>query len=305
MKVVCYISAIPPNNKNQEKKDLHVLFDQGVKTIGDESFLMHGTQIMDCDVALLQGWVHEGSKNAPHLRLRQGVIDHQRNTGKHVLIADSNLFLYTDKDNPLHYLRYSFDGVFPTTGIYFDRTVDPSRWQQIKRDHKIDIKDWKTDGEYILICTQRNGGWSMGSFAVTSWLDMIIREIRRYTDRPIVVRGHPGDRNTAIYLKDYDPRYTLSKNPSILDDFKNAKAVITYNSSPGVAAAIEGIPVFVTDDMAQNSQAYAVANTNLSMIENPIMTNNRQAWIEKICMSHWNFEELRSGKAWAHFKQYV
>jgi hypothetical protein len=47
-----------------------------------------------------------------------------------------------------------------------------------------------------------------------------------------------------------------------------------------------------------------VANTDLSTIENPVMPE-RQEWIEKISMSHWNFDELRSGEAWQFFKKYV
>ena len=31
-----------------------------------------------------------------------------------------------------HYLRYSWDGVFRRTGFYFDKDIDPARWQQIK-----------------------------------------------------------------------------------------------------------------------------------------------------------------------------
>jgi hypothetical protein len=50
------------------------------------------------------------------------------------LIVDSNLFLYADKSNQKHYLRYSFDGVFPTTGFYFDQDIDPARWKQISKD---------------------------------------------------------------------------------------------------------------------------------------------------------------------------
>jgi len=80
--------------------------------------------------------------------------------------------------------------------------------------------------------------------------------------------------------------------------------VITYNSSPGVAAAIEGIPVFVTDPNPEVSQAFDVANTSLKRLENP-KTFDRQAWIEKISMSHWNFEELRSGEAWRHIRNYI
>jgi hypothetical protein len=47
-----------------------------------------------------------------------------------------------------------------------------------------------------------------------------------------------------------------------------------------------------------------VANKDLAKIENPDMLD-RQAWVERLSMCHWNFDELRSGEAWNFFKQYI
>ena len=66
---------------------------------------------------------------------------------------------------------------------------------------------------------------------------------------------------------------------------------------------IEGVPVFVTDPFPERSQACAVANKKFSDIESP-KEFDRQDWIERLCMSHWNFDELSSGKAWAHMRQF-
>jgi len=199
-------------------------------------------------------------------------------------------------------LRYSFDGVFPTTGNYFTEEVDSNRWKKISSNLGISLKDWQSNGKHILICTQRNGGWSMGGVDVVHWVKQTISELRKHTDRPIVVRGHPGDKRSKVYLS--NKGWKVSNNENILEDFSKAHAVITYNSSPGVAAAIEGIPVFVTDPNPKVSQAYDVANTDLKLIENPKLPE-RQAWVEKLCMSHWNFLELSTGEAWEHIRKYV
>jgi hypothetical protein len=304
MKFVSYLGSIPSNNKNLEKTEILKFFYQGVNASNDDAILHQGQNLISCDVALIQGWVHENSKSSTHLQLRKAVIAHQKKNKKRVLIADSNLFLYANKTNPHHYLRYSFDDVFPTTGEYFWKDVDPARWNKISSNLNISLKDWKTTGQNILICTQRNGGWSMKGFDVVQWLNQTVTEIRKHTDRPIVVRPHPGDRNAVNYLNSRDPRWTISQAEKITDDFASAFAVITYNSSPGVAAAIEGIPIFVTDPNAQVSQACDVANIDLSTIEQP-KTFDRQPWIEKISMSHWNFDELKSGEAWQHIRKYV
>jgi len=304
VKVVSYLATVPPGNKNPEKENILRYFVQGVNVVGDQGILSNQPTLLDCDVAVIQGWVHEGSKNSTHLMFRKSIIDKQHRDRKHVLIADSNLFLYADKTNPHHYLRYSFDGVFPTTGNYFNSIVDPSRWQQISKDHRINLKPWRTQGNHILICTQRNGGWSMKGFDVVEWLEKTVTEIRKYTTRPIIVRAHPGDKNAINYLNSKDPRWTISSAEKITDDFINAWAVITYNSSPGVAAVIEGIPIFVTDPTPQMSQAFAVANTNLATIELPVMPD-RESWVNGISMCHWNFLELSNGIAWRNIKQYV
>jgi len=263
-----------------------------------------GKNLLKADIGVIQGWVHSGSPNSPHLNLRKQVAQNTHNT--HTIIVDSNLFNYNL--GPLyhkHYSRYSMDGVFPTTGNYFWDDPDPNRWLQISRDLNITLKDWRTNGNYILLCTQRNGGWSMKGLDVMQWVEQTVKTIRNYSDRPIVVRGHPGDKNTKLYLKPgRKSTWTLSRNEKIVDDFRNAWAVVTYNSSPGVAAAIEGIPVFVTDPTPQISQAYEVANTNLKNIEIP-ETPERLAWVEKLSMCHWKFEELSSGVAWANMRKYI
>jgi hypothetical protein len=304
IKFVSYLNSAPANNKNPHKKEVLERFARGVSAYGDQSLAYDGKVPISCDVGFIQGWVHERSGSTPHLMLRKQVIDFQQKSKKNVLIVDSNLFNYKDKNKIKNYSRYSFDGVFPTTGQYFNSVVDTNRWQQISNDVGIQLKDWKIDGEYILICTQRNGGWSMGSLDVTTWLSNTINEIKKYTDRPIVVRPHPGDGAAMTYLKKNDARYSLSINEYIWQDFEKAKAVITYNSSPGVAGAIEGVPVFVTDLNPKVSQAFDVCNTDLSKIENPLYPE-RQHWINRLCMSHWNVKEISDGTAWAHIRNFV
>ena len=301
MKVVAYLAGIPPGNKNPEKPEVLSRFVSGVAQFGDAGVLHPGTNLIPCDVAFIQGWSHEHGKSSPHLRLREAVRDYQKQNNNRLLIVDSNLFNYTGKN---FYLRYSFDGVFPTTGNYFWDDPDPARWQQISRDTGISLKPWRSHGNHILICTQRNGGWSMKGMTVLDWLNQTVAEIRKYTNRPIIVRPHPGDKRAREYLNVKSSHWTLSTTAELTADLANAWATVTYNSSPGIASSIEGIPAFITDPTPQTSQAFAVANTDLSKIETPSMFD-RQLWIEKIAMCHWNYNELSNGAAWRHMKQFV
>jgi hypothetical protein len=303
MLVVGYVSAVPPSSKNFVKREILTRFVDGVCAVGDQGITHNKSQVIPADVAVIQGWTHAEGKTAPHLTLRQQIIDAQRKANKKLIVVDSNLFNYKQKDHPANYLRYSFDGVFPTTGNYFDGLIDTARWPKIQQELGIYPREWRTHGDYILICTQRHGGWSMSGLNVMTWLNQTVDQIRQYSDRPIRVRPHPGDRQARIYLTN-DARWKISNTETLTDDLRRALAVVTYNSSPGVAGAIEGVPVFVTDTVPQRSQAFAVANTDLSQIESP-KTFERQAWLERLAMSHWNFAELSSGAAWRHMRQFV
>lgn len=303
MKVVSYLGGVPSPHKSPHKTEVLTRFVEGVTKHGDEGIAHQGRDLIKSDVGIIQGWVHARSPNTPHLVLRRNVSKNTHN--KHTIIVDSNLFNYNlGKLYHKHYSRYSMDGVFPTTGNYFKDFVDPNRWKQISKDLQLSLKDWRTTGDHILLACQRNGGWSMDTYAVTDWVSNTVNELRKHTDRPIVVRGHPGDKNAIRYLSQKGVDWTLSRNEKIVQDFNNAWATITYNSSPGVASAIEGVPVFVTDPNARVSQAFEVANTNLANIENP-KTFERQEWVEGLSMCHWKFEELSDGTAWAHMRNYV
>ena len=298
MKVVSYLSGVPSPHKSPHKVEILKRFVEGVNKKGDIGVAHVGRDVVPSDVGVIQGWVHDGSPNTPHLVLRKKVAQTQN-----TIVIDSNLFNYeVGKFHPHHYSRYSMNGVFPTTGKYFWDNPDPNRWKQISKDLNLNLKDWKRNGNHILLACQRNGGWSMGGYDVVEWIENTTQELRKYTDRPIIVRGHPGDRRANQYLN--KGRYNVSSAEKISQDFRNAWATVTYNSSPGVASAIEGIPVFVTDPNPKMSQACEVANTDLSQIENP-KNFERQKWIEKLSMCHWKFEELSNGSAWEHMRNYV
>lgn len=301
---VAYYAGIPPNNSNPEKPQILDYFCQGVTAAGDKAIAHTGMNALPCDVALIQGFVHQHGKSAPHLQLRQDAVNLQKKNNKRSLIVDSNLFLYVDKSNSLHYLRYSFDGVFPTTGFYFDRDIDPTRWQQISKDLNLELKPWRSNGNHILLCLQRNGGWSMQGLNSVAWMDQTIMNIRKYSNRPIIIRTHPGDKKTKGILKIKHRNVFLSTKEKLTDDLIGAWATVVYNSSPSVASAIEGVPVFLTDPQPRNSQSFDIANTDISNIENPTLLD-RQQWVEKISMCHWKFDELKSGAAWNFFKRYI
>lgn len=307
MKVVSYYNVVPAKNRTQEKFDILTKFIQGVNAVGDTGILHKGYDLINANVGLIQGWQHSSGKELPHLTLRKQVSD--RTANMHVCVADANLFLYaTNQNEPHHYLRYSFDGVFPNTGIYFDNEIDPNRWQQISKDIGIQIEDKKSNGKHILICAQRHQGWSMGKISLDAWLLNTCQEIRKYSDRPIVVRLHPKDNATNrrapqihAFLKQVKG-VAVSKNADLDIDLQNCWAVVNHNSSSIVGPLIKGYSAFITDP--NKSQCAEVAHHGFENIEKP-QQFDRLKWLERISMFHWKFSELEDGTAWRHMRKFV
>ena len=303
--VASYLMGIPPGNTNPEKPKIIVNFIEGVWQCGDKGTIVTDYDPVDCDVAVVQGFVHPGSKNSKHLNLRKEVFEKQQRDNKRSIIVDSNLFLYADKGNSNKFLRYSYDGIFPNTGEYCNDNPNPERWNLISNRLGISLKPYKTGGKNIVVCCQRDGGWSMDSQPLMPWLVKTIQQIKKNTDRRIIVRFHPGDKKMLEHKRSL-ARYRLenvivSHSSNILEDFANAYCVINYNSSPAVAAAIEGIPTIVLDP--DRSQAAKVSNL-ITHIEN-LQQFDREPWIHKMAQMHWTLDELKDGTAWRHLRQWA
>jgi hypothetical protein len=307
LSVASYLMGIPPGNQNPEKPAIINNIIQGVNACGDKGAVVTGWHPMNTDVAVIQGFVHADSKRTKHLLLRKAVMDNQIERGKRFLIVDANLFLYKDKTNAKGYLRYSYDGIFPTTGEYCYDNPNPDRWTKLSKDLDISVKPWDFDrGRDVLICCQRDGGWSMDGQGVVSWLIQTISQLRKYTDRPITVRFHPGDKRVAAHIRQLNgyriPKLRVSHSENIAEDFLKSYCVINYNSSPAVASVIEGLPTFQLD--AERSQANGVVHTSLADIESP-KEFDREPWLQKLAQCHWTLDELKTGEAWRHLRQYA
>jgi len=316
MKLISYVATLPSKllsrpHATDHKYQTIVGFAQGVAATGDQGIVETAMMYHPSDVAFMLGWVHEHGKTAPHLTFRKHIVDQQLATGGRTIIADSNLFLYKNTANPRTYQRYSYDGVFPNTGEYCDQDPNPQRWQQLSQDIGLSLQPWRTQGDHVLLCLQRNGGWSMGAVTTVEWAVNTIRTLRQYTARPIRIRPHPGDKGAASDCAQIIRMCTLSKvdrismsrpGSDLISDLHKCWAVVNHNSSPAVGAVIEGVPVFVTDPI--RSQCADIANTNLADIEHP-NTPDRQQWVQRLAQFHWCHDEIVNGTAWNHMKKWA
>jgi len=148
----------------------------------------------------------------------------------------------------------------------------------------------KRRGE-ILIATQheRSLQWE-GMPSMKSWTEQMINEIRKRTNRRIIVRPHP---RSLFPLK--IPNIMISqpkKIPNTYDDFDifyNYHCVINHNSGPAVQAAISGVPI-----ICDTSSLAGELSSKLDDIEN-VQLPDRTDWFLRLCHTEWTVDEIAQG----------
>ena len=296
--VVVYLSSLPRIADRNRKVEVLKAFAEGARAQGASVLVQTKLQVVDCRLAVILGWV--GTKiRGPHIQLRQNVIDHQRQTGQHVMPVDASCFKFVDTDS--YFLRYSLGGVFYNSNNYANTGSDGSKWQQIQTKLDLDLKPWRINGDYVLVCLQRDGGWSMKGTDMVEWTRQTVQRLRSITNRPIVIRSHPKHKINLSELTSL-PGVSESANGSTLQqDLSNAWAAVFCNSSSSVAAVLAGIPVFADDD---DCVAWAVANKDLAQIESPA-TPDRTQWLNDLSAAHWTDAESCSGTIYQRFLPFI
>jgi hypothetical protein len=299
MKVGIFYNSISNPAKFSNKVMLMDNFKEGVIANGDTVIDYHGNQLPDqkLDAGFVLGYTLEDN-------FRKKIINILRDQNTPQIFVDSNILHYSRKEHEWH--RYSLNSVYPNDGVYFFTNLDLEKWSRFSSWHGVDLKPWRSQGNHILILCQRPKGWNMFGANQDEWLDSTISNIRRYSQRPIVVRMHPGDGTRFKQIEKIQKRYgkkiTISQHENIRDDLDKCWCVVGYNSTPNVVSAIEGVPVFLQDPV--HSWASDVAFTDISKIEDPHMPD-RSDWIHKISNIHWSNEEVKTGRLWSSIKQYI
>ena len=162
----------------------------------------------------------------------------------------------------------------------------------------LEVKPWRTNGEYILIAGQHDKSLQWKNMPrMSNWFLNTYDEIRKHTDRPIIFRPHPRCRLEHIErgLKNVyrqEPRHVTNTYDDFDMGFDNVWATISYSSNPGIHSIIEGVPAFVST----HSLAYPVGNdiNFLHDIEQPLMPDRTQ-WLNDYAHTEWTVEEISQG----------
>ena len=113
---------------------------------------------------------------------------------------------------------------------------------------------------------------SIANFLNRNWLEDTLADLKKYTDREILVREKPY--NPEAQLGPDGKIHTgenSNKVPKEPIDWNDIHAVVTNNSSITIKALANGVPVFADS----NNCAFPIAGKSLARIEQPVYEDPR------------------------------
>ena len=283
MKIEIWPLHGPLNSKDVFKK-----FITSLENGGEQVFV--NQRVNDADVAVIWRVLWQG-----RMRKYKEIWDRYRNANKPVIVIEVGGIKRNET------WKIGINGI-NREADFANQNIDNDRW---KKFH-IDLKPWKQTGENIIICGQHDTShqWRNNP-PMSKWFDEQITEIRKYTDRPIVIRPHPRNRVT-IDVKKYkgvtmvEPRRDMNTydDTDLAERLKSAWAVVSHSSNPAMMAVFAGIPVYVSEA----SLSYEVGNHSFTNINNPAMPD-RQQWANRLAHTEWWPDEIQNGLPWSRIKQ--
>ena len=243
-----------------------------------------------CDVAVIWSVLWRG-----RMEKNKKVWDDFRSQGKPVVVLE------------VGGLRRNVTWKMAINGInrdadFANHVFDDKRWPLFK----LELKPWQQTGNVIVICGQHHNSeqWK-GLPKLNSWVEQQIKIIRKYCDKPIVVRPHPRNPFNFDEKKYPHVRVNLPKRDhSTYDDtdfkkiLRSTWAVVNHSSNPAIEAVINGIPVFVSE----SSLCHDVGNTNVADILHPALPA-RQNWANRMAYGEWTAEEIGQGLPWKRIRE--
>lgn len=163
--------------------------------------------------------------------------------------------------------------------------VPDDRWQQlVKTDPKLKWNGWKKSGSKILLVVPSKKPCQYYNQDVNRWKADTIAEIKKHTDREIVIREKASRNDRTQKRTIYDA----------LDD--DIFCMVTYQSIAAVESVAYGIPVFTLAPSA----AKQVGLQTLSQIENPYYPDPDLVykWCSSLAYGQFTLEEMLYGDAW-------
>jgi hypothetical protein len=249
------------------------------------SLKKHGHQTVenswDADAVIIWSVLWSGRMAA-----NQAVWSHYRNLGRPVVVIDVGA-LYRGET-----WKVALNSV-TANGFYgHQENLDWDRPRKLGISLALNLS---RNPRIVIAAQHARSLQTVGLVSMESWVVQQVEQLRKVTDRPIVVRPHPRsnlDWAGLVYL----PRDVAIEQPvkvvNTYDSYNLAfdcHALVNHNSGPGIQAALAGTRPVVD----VSSLAYPVSIA-LEDIELPY-TVDRDQWLTEICHTEYTVSELEQG----------
>lgn len=138
-------------------------------------------------------------------------------------------------------------------------------------------------GNAILLALPSEKPCKFYGIDLQQWKEQTVAEIKKHTDRPIIIREKPKARSQRLVN-------------SIYQDFDKAYVLVTYNSIAAVESILHGIPAITLAPTA----ADPVCDKSISKVESPTIQHidKLTAWAHHLAYGQFHHRELADGTAW-------
>lgn len=157
----------------------------------------------------------------------------------------------------------------------------PDRFQQFGKK----FLPWKRSGRKILVALPDEKPCKFYDIDRDEWIRKTVDTIKKYTDRPVVIRERSPQRVDRI---------TTNTLQQALND--DVFALVTFNSVAATESVFQGIPAFT---LAPANAASPVCLQDLSQIEKPYYADSDKLfeWACHLAYGQFHISELKNGKA--------
>ena len=216
----------------------------------------------------------------------QAVWSHYRSLGRPVIIIDVGA-LYRGET-----WKVALNSITATGYYGHKQNLDWDRPRRLGISLAINV----TRNPRIVIAAQHARSLQVvGLVSMEGWVIQQVEQLRKVTDRPIVVRPHPRsalDWAGLVHL----PKDVVIETPQRIDNTYDSynlafdcHAMINYNSGPGTQAALAGTRPIVD----QSSLAYPVSIPIQDLEKS--YTVDRDQWLTEICHTEYTVQEIQQG----------
>lgn len=139
-------------------------------------------------------------------------------------------------------------------------------------------------GRNILVCPPSAKAMECFGLNLQEWMVAVVEEIKKYTDRPIVIREKASRRD----------RTAVDTMEMALE--RDVHCLVTYNSIAATEAVLLGKPAFTLGPNA----AHTVSSNDLAMLENPFIPtlDEVEEWAAHLAYAQFTEAEMTDGTAW-------